>query len=90
MEDTCKDILFIREVLMFMVVPIKLTIVVRVDNMVALFMETNGCGKRSKHVDSRHHFIQHYDEKGIIKIIFIPTDENTAYEFTKNNSGEKY
>ena len=66
-----------------------LPIVVRVYNMGALFMATNGCGKRLKHVDTRHHFVQNYAEKRIIKIIFIPTNENTTDVLTKNNSGDK-
>ena len=69
---------------------IGLTIVIHVDNMGALFMETNGPEKCTKHVDIHHHFIQQYIEYYVINILFIPIDDNKEYGFTKNNPGEKF
>ena len=83
LAETCKENLFIIELLVLMGVKFSLPIIVRVDNMGSLFMETNGVGKILKHVDTHHHFIQNYSEKVIIKIIFIGKDENTTDEFTK-------
>ena len=30
---------------------------VKVENMGALFLAQNGCGKRTRHIDTRHHFV---------------------------------
>ena len=83
--ETCKELLFIREVLTFMGIKISLPIVIHVENMGDLFMETTGHGKHSKHVDIHNHFIQQYIEDGVIKIIFIPKSKNKSDGVMKNN-----
>ena len=44
----------------FMGINIVERIEVKVDNMGALFLEQNGCGKRTGHIDSIHHFVYNY------------------------------
>jgi hypothetical protein len=56
----------------------QLPIIVRVDNV----------GERTKHIDIRTHFIREYIEDGIIKIVFIRTDDNDADIITKNTKEE--
>ena len=69
----------------------KLPIIVRVDNLGAIFMSDNiSVSQRTKHVDVRYRFVQQFSLEGFIKVIFVKTDENDADLFTKNLGSEKY
>ena len=71
-------------------VEIALPIKVQVYNMGDLYMAQNGCVKRTRHIDSRHHFLYDYVENGIIMMEFVPTEDNVEDPFTKNNGGVIY
>jgi hypothetical protein len=45
---------------------------------------------RSKHIDTPYHFVHEFVEDGMIKIVFVKTQDNKADMFTKNVSGEVY
>ena len=45
---------------------------------------------RTKHVDTRTHFVRHYVEDGIIKTKFIKSEDNDADILTKNTSKSTY
>ena len=38
---------------------------------------------RSKHIGIRYHFIKDYVQKGVVKLEYIPTNEQVADIFTK-------
>ena len=66
-------------------------IVVKVDNIGAIFMcENVTATARSRHIDARYHYIREYIEDGIIKIQFVCTKENLADVYTKNTKSEEY
>jgi hypothetical protein len=63
--------------------------VVKTDNIGALFMSQNAStGVRTRHVDTRYHFIRENVEDGIIKIEFVKSDDNDSDIFTKNVNQE--
>jgi len=69
-------------------ISVKLPIIVRVDNVGAIFMAENlTTSQRTKHVDIRYHFVREFVEDGFIRIIFVRTKKNRADIFTKNVSG---
>ena len=45
---------------------------------------------RTKHVDTRTHFVRHYIEDGTIKIKFVRLEDNDADIFTKNKTASTY
>ena len=70
-------------------IQVKLPIVIRVDNIGAIFMGENvAISPRTKHVDVRYHFVREFIQDGFIRIIFVKTKENIADIFTKNTSTE--
>ena len=72
-------------------VEVKLPIVVRSDNVGAIFMTENpNSGVRTRHVDTRYHFVREHVEDGFIKIVFVKSEENDADIFTKNVGKEAY
>ena len=72
-------------------VPLQIPITIYEDNAGALFIVNNPMvGQRTKHIDTRYHFVQELVEKNILKIIHISTDSNPADLFTKNLGQEKH
>ena len=66
-------------------------IVVRVDNIGAIFMAENGMTSvHTRHVDTPYHFVRETIVDGFIQIIFMRTDDNDANMFTKNVNRETY
>jgi len=89
LSEAAKEIKFVVQVLMSIGIPVKLPVIVRVDNVGAIFMAENvSTSQRTKHIDVRYHFVREFVEEGFIKIIFVRTAENTADIFTKNVSGD--
>ena len=58
--------------------------VVRADNRSAICI-AGGDGKeeRRKHIDVKHHYIKEQVEKGVIHVVWIPSEKNQADIFTK-------
>ncbi len=68
-----------------MKIPIKKPIIVRVDNVGAIFMAENiSATAKTKHVDMRLKFINLYIEDGVIKIVFVKGGNNKSDPLTKN------
>jgi hypothetical protein len=56
-----------------------------------MFMAQNSSsGVRTRHVDTRYHFVRENLDDGIIKIEFIKSVENQSDIFTKNITQEIY
>ena len=63
--------------------------IVRVDNMGAIFMAENASGSiRTSHIDIKWHFTRNLTKDKIIKIIFVRIAENKRDGFTKNVSAD--
>jgi hypothetical protein len=72
-------------------VNVKLPIVVRCDNVGAIFMaENSSSGIRTCHIDTRYHFVREHAEDGFIEIVFVKSGINDADMFTKNLGKEAY
>jgi hypothetical protein len=90
-SDVCAEILFVKQILEYMAIRIKLPITVYVDNVGAIFLSNNATtNQRTKHIDVRYHFTRELIEAGIIKIIFVKTNDNKADIYTKNVSQELF
>jgi hypothetical protein len=89
LSEAAKEIKFVVQVLLSMGIPVRIPIIVRVNNVGAIFMAQNvTTSTRTKHVDVRYHFVREFVEEGFIKIIFVGTKDNDADIYTKNTSGE--
>jgi hypothetical protein len=63
-----------------------LPIIVKTDNIGAMFMAQNSV--RTRHVDTRYHYVRENLDDGIIKIEFIKSVENQSDIFTQNVTQE--
>ena len=85
LSEAAKEVKFVYQVLSDMGAKIELPIVIRVDNVGAIFMSGNtAISDRTKHVDIRYNYVREYIEDGFVKIIFVKTKDNVADMFTKN------
>jgi hypothetical protein len=90
-SEVAMEILYIVGILKFLGVPLKYPIEVQVDNIGAVYLSKNATtGNRTKHIDTRYHFVREYIEDGIVKVIFVRSEENDADIFTKNLNTETF
>jgi hypothetical protein len=89
LSKAAKEIKFVVQVMLSMGIPVRIPIIVQVNNVGAIFMAQNVTTSTwTKHVDVRYHFVREFVEEGFIKIIFVGTKDNNADIYTKNTSGE--
>jgi hypothetical protein len=70
---------------------IKLPVEVKVDNMGAIYISENSMpSARTRHADLRQKFTSDLQEKGLIKIDFVKSEENTSDIMTKNVTVELF
>jgi hypothetical protein len=88
-SEAVKEVVFVLQVLESMGISVKTPVTVRVDNMGAIFMtENSSSGTRTRHVDTRWHFVRELVEGKVVEIIFVKSADNVADGFTKNVSTE--
>ena len=91
LSEAAKEIKFVYQLLQSIGIEIELPIIVRVDNVGAIFMSENtSTSGRTKHVDMRYHYVNEMVLDGFLKIKFVKTEENVEDIFTKNMSSEAY
>jgi hypothetical protein len=91
MSEAVKEIKFVYFLLRDIGIVVDLPIVVKANNIGALFMSQNSSTVvRSRHVDTRYPFIRENQEDGIIKVEFVKSVDNNSDFFTKNVSQEIY
>ena len=90
-SEVTMEILYIVGIMKFMNQKISYPIIVHVDNIGAVYLAKNATtGNRTKHIDTRYHFVREYIEDGIVKVIFVRSEANDADLFTKNLNGETF
>ena len=81
--------MFVAQLLESMQIVVKYPVMIRVDNVGAIFMAINiTTSNRTKHVDIRYKYANKYVEDGTVKIIFIKSADNDSNILTKNLSAE--
>ena len=86
-----KQIKFIYFLLSDFHIKVNLPIVVKTDKIGAIFISENALtGFRTRHVDTRYHFVREFIKDGFIKIEFFRSVENDSDLFTKNVNQELY
>ena len=91
MSEVVCEILFVRQILEFFGKKVDYPIVVNCDNVGAIFLAHNAkTSNRTKHIDIKTHFIREYVEKGVVKIVFVGSEDNDADIWTKNVTEKLY
>jgi hypothetical protein len=91
MSEAVKEIKFIYYLLRDIGIKVDLPILVKTDNVGAMFMTQNASsGMRTRHVNTCYHFVRENLKDGIIKIEFVKSVDNESDIFTKNVTQEIY
>jgi len=70
---------------------INLPLILRVDNTGAIYLVNNhSTGPRTKHIDIRTHYVRELIDKGLLKTVFVKSENNDADIFTKNVTEELF
>ena len=90
-SETAKELLFIYNLVISMEKDLELPIIMNVDNTGAIYLANNySTGPRTKHIDIQTHFVRDLIINGILKVVFIKSEDNDADIFTKNVSEDLY
>ena len=85
LSEAAKEIKFISQALVSLGMKVQYPIIVKVDNVGAIFMSENiTATNRTRHIDARYHFVHELVEDGVILIQFVRTKDNKADPYTKN------
>ena len=89
MSESVKEIKFVSMLLEGIGVKVQYPMTVRVDNIGAIYLSENkSVSNRTKHIDTRFHFVRNYVDEKLIEVIFVRSEENQSDGFTKNVSGD--
>ena len=86
-----QDMLYIMRVLESIELKIKNPMILQMDNKGAVDLANNwSIGGRTRHIETRQHFLRDLKEEGLLKVVWIPGKENEADLFTKNLPGPDF
>ena len=89
LSECVKDIRFVMQLLTELKVDYPKPVVVKIDNVGAMFMSENiSSSVRTRHVDVRLKFVNEFIKEGEITVVFVKSEENDADVFTKNTKAE--
>jgi hypothetical protein len=84
-----KEVIFAKSLLEEFGIQIHFPNNIPCDNVGAIYLANNHCNsQRTKHIDTRQHFVRKWVEDEVLKIIFTPKLKKTADIFTKNPTEE--
>ena len=85
MSEGMKDLMFIKMCLNYIKMKVNLPMIVLINNIGAIEMLDSKTGQcKTKHIDTRFHWIKQYVDKDKVKVNYIKSEENVADIFTKN------
>ena len=91
LSEAVKEVRFLQQLCESMQIQTQLPVIVRVDNTAAIYMSQNiTTTTRTKHIDVRTKFVKEFCEDGIIKIIFVRSEDNDSDILTKNLQSELF
>jgi Reverse transcriptase (RNA-dependent DNA polymerase) len=90
LAETCKEVLWLREIMKGFDMEEQKTTTILTDSQSCIaLLKNQRFSHRTKHFDTRYHFIRDHVTKGSIRLEYVPTHENTADLMTKPLGGIK-
>jgi hypothetical protein len=76
LSEVAKEVILVKQVVDSMGFEISFSIMIKVDNVGAIFLANNfRTSQRTKHIDIRQHFVREFIEDGILKVIFVKSED---------------
>ena len=87
--EAVREVPFIAQILVFLGVEVELPVQVKIDNVGAIFMSENKTSaSRTRHMDTRWHYVNQMQDDGLVKIDFVKSEDNVSDIGTKNVTTE--
>ena len=84
-SEAVKEIPFVIQILEFLGIEVEKPVEVMVDNVGAIYMSQNQVSsRRTRHMDTRYHYVNDLQDDGMIKVKFVRSEENVSDVATKN------
>lgn len=84
LAETCQEVIWLRKICSDFSIDNKKPTMINEDNQSCMKMvDCQKFSNRTKHVDTKYHFIHDLKEQGVIDLEYCPTEENTADMLTK-------
>jgi hypothetical protein len=91
LSEATREVKFVHQVLVIMGVEVDLPIRVNVFKIGAIFLFTNRTeSDRTKHIDTRYHFVRDLIESNFINMFFMISELNVSNIFTKNLDSARF
>ena len=89
LSEAAKEVKFVVQLLESIGFKVKKPVKVRVDNVGAIYIAENpSTSQRTRHIDTRYHFVREMVNDEYIEIVFVKSENNLSDGFTKNISKE--
>ena len=90
LSETCKEVLWMKQVMKHFDINPEKPVMIFTDNQSALAMVDNQrFSNRTKHIDTKFHFVRDVSDKGLVSIRYHPSNTNIADMLTKPLGGNK-
>lgn len=90
LAEAIREVVWLKQLLADFNIPTKSEIPVMIDSQSCISMVTNEkFSNRTKYIDVRYHFVKDYVQKNVVKLKYVPTQENIADMLTKPLAGIK-
>jgi hypothetical protein len=87
LSEVAIEVIFVRQVVDLMGYKISFPIMIKVDNVGAIYLaNTHTTRQQTKQIDIRQHFVREFIEDGILKVIFVKSEDNDVNIFTRNTT----
>ena len=84
-SEVVKEIKFFYQLLTSMGIKVPLPVKIKVENVGAIWLANNsGVSERTKHIDTRAHFVRSFVMDKVVSVEFVKSSENTSDIMTKN------
>jgi hypothetical protein len=74
-SEITKEVMFVKQVLENLGIKLNLPILIKVDNVSAIYLINNhSLSQQSKLIEIQHNFVRYFVKEGVIKTIFVGTE----------------
>lgn len=91
LSETCQELLWLRRLMADLGEDVSKATTIFEDNQSCLsFIKAERTSKRSKHIDTRRHFVKDMTERGEVILVYCPTERMVADALTKPLGATKF
>ncbi|KXJ71119.1 hypothetical protein RP20_CCG021438 [Aedes albopictus] len=83
LSESCQELMWLKKLMRDFGEPVKKPVCIFEDNQSCIKQLSQTSGKRSKHIDTKYHFVKDLHERKLIDVIYCPSEDMLADILTK-------